>query len=143
MKSLQGMASLQRMKNAVENWSVPADDAALDQFLKLADNLSELEVTIGVRARPVVAEVRERLRAAVACRQRGDLPGSLAALRAAMERLAAIGSELDPEEGALMRVVAQRFTESLKLGDKGSAKAAVDLMRHKAGDPKDEDKSEW
>ncbi len=131
------------MTNAVEDWNVSADDAALDQFLKLADNLSELEVTLGERARPVVAEVRERLRAAVACRQRGDLPGSLAALRTAMERLAAMGGELDPEEGALMRMVAQRFTESLKLGDKSSAKAAVNVMRHKAGDPKDEDKSEW
>lgn len=131
------------MTDAIEDWSVPADDAALDQFLKLADNLSELEVTLGERARPVVAEVRERLRAAVVCRQRGDLPGSLAALRSAMERLAAMGSELDPEEGALMRMVAQRFTESLKLGDKSSAKAAVNVMRRKAGDPKDEDKSEW
>ncbi len=131
------------MTNAVEDWSVPVDDAALDQFLKLADNLRELEVTLGERARPVVAEVRERLQAATACRERGDLPGALAALRTAMERLAAMGSELDPEEGALMRMVAQRFTESLKLGDKGGAKAAVNLMRHKAGDPKDEDKSEW
>jgi len=122
---------------------VPVEDAALDQFLKLADNLGELEITVGERARPVVAEVRERLRAAAACRARGDLAGSLAALRAAMERLAAMGSELDPEEGALMRMVAQRFVASLGQGDKGSVKAAVNLMRHKAGDPEDEDNSQW
>lgn len=122
---------------------MPRNDPALEQFLKLADNLGELEVTLGERARPVVAKVREGLREAIACRERGDLPGSLAALSAAMERLAAMGSELDPEEGALMRVVAERFTESLRSGDKGDAKAAVNLMRHKAGDSKDEDKSEW
>lgn len=122
---------------------MPSDDLSLNPFLRLADNLGELEVTIGERARPIVAELRQRLRAAVASRERGDLPGSLEQLKGAMERLAAIASELDPEEGALMRMVAQRFTEALKQGDKGSAKDAVDLMRHRAGDPKDEDKSKW
>jgi len=134
---------LQRHRNAVENQAVPSDDLSLDPFLKLADNLGELEVTIGARARPIVAELRQRLRAAVACRERGDLPGSLEQLRGAMARLAAIASELDPEEGALMRMVAQRFTEALKLGDKGAAKDAVNLMRHRSGDPKDEDQSKW
>jgi hypothetical protein len=122
---------------------VPSDDPSLDPFLKLADNLGELEVTIGERARPAVVELRQRLRAAVASRERGDLPGSLEQLRDAMDRLAAIAGELDPEEGALMRMVAQRFTEALKLGDKGTAKEAVNLMRHKSGDPKDEDSSKW
>jgi hypothetical protein len=134
---------LQPGKHTIENRLVPCDDPALEQFLKLADNLGELEVTVGERARPVVAEVREGLRTAVACRQRGDLPGSLAALKTAMERLAAMGGELDPEEGALMRVVAERFSESLRTGDRSTAKAAVNLMRRKAGDPKDDDKSNW
>jgi hypothetical protein len=122
---------------------VPSDIPSLDPFLKLADSLGELEVTIGERARPAVVELRQRLGAAVASRERGDLPGSLEQLRAAMQRLAAIAGELDPEEGALMRMVAQRFTEALKLGDKGTAKEAVNLMRHKSGDPKDEDNSKW
>jgi hypothetical protein len=127
----------------VKNLIVSPSDPSLDPFLKLADNLGELEVTIGERARPIVAEVRQRLRDAIASRERGDLPGSLTQLRSAMERLAAIASELDPEEGTLMRMVAQRFTEALKLGDKGAAKEAVNLMRHKSGDPKDEDNSKW
>jgi hypothetical protein len=122
---------------------VPSDDLSLDPFLKLADNLGELEVTIGERARPAVVELRHRLRAAVASRERGDLPDSLERLRGAMERLAAIAGELDPEEGSLMRMVAQRFTEALRVGDKSTAKEAVNLMRHKSGDPKDEDNSKW
>ena len=122
---------------------MPSDIPSLDPFLKLADSLGELEVTIGERARPAVVELRQRLGAAVASRERGDLPGSLEQLRAAMQRLAAIAGELDPEEGALMRMVAQRFTEALKLGDKGTAKEAVNLMRHKSGNPKDEDNSKW
>jgi hypothetical protein len=140
---------LQRDRNEVKNQKVASDDLSLDPFLKLADNLGELEVTIGERARPIVAELRQRLRAAVASRERGDLPGSLEQLRGAMERLAAIAGELDPEEGALMRMVAQRFTEALKLGDKGTAKEAVNLMRHRSGDSKrsgdsnSEDDSKW
>jgi hypothetical protein len=137
---------LQPGRDEVKNWPVAPGDLSLDPFLKLADNLGELEVTIGERARPIVGEIRERLRTAVACRERGDLQGSLEQLRGAMERLAAIAGELDPEEGAMMRMVAQRFTEALKLGDKGTAKDAVNLMRHKSGDPgdrKDEDDSKW
>ena len=120
-----------------------SDDLSLDPFLKLADNLGELEVTIGERARPVVAELRQRLRAAVANRERGDLPGSLEQLKGAMERLAAIAGDLDPEEGVLMRMVAQRFTEALRLGDKGTAKQAVNLMRQRSGDSNSDDDSKW
>jgi hypothetical protein len=60
-----------------------------------------------------------------------------------MERLAAIAGELDPAEGAMMRMVAQRFTEALRHGDKGTAREAGNLMRHKSGDPKDDDGSKW
>jgi hypothetical protein len=116
---------------------------SLDSFLKLADNLGELEVTVGPRARPVVAELRDRLRSAAASHERGDLPASLDKLRDAMERLAGVASELDPSEGALMRMVAQRFTEALMLGDKNTAKDAVNLMRHKSGDPNDDDNFNW
>ncbi|HLJ43823.1 MAG TPA: hypothetical protein VKT12_06355 [Candidatus Binataceae bacterium] len=122
---------------------MPSANLSLDPFLKLADNLGELEVTVGERARPAVAELRQRLRAAVASRERGDLADSLEQLRGAMERLAAIAGELDPAEGAMMRMVAQRFTEALKQGDKGSAREAVNLMRQRSGDPKDDDGSEW
>jgi hypothetical protein len=134
---------LQRTRNEVNDRWVPSDDLSLDPFLKLANNLGELEVSIGAKARPVVAELRQRLHAAIASRERGDLPDSLEQLRGAMERLAAIAGGLDPDEGALMRMVAQRFTEALKLGDKGTAREAVNLMRHRSGDPKDEDDSKW
>jgi hypothetical protein len=119
--------------------SNPADDP----FTKLAQNLGELEIVIGERARPAIAGVREGLRDALACRERGDMAGSIAAIRIAMERLANLGSTLDPEEGAMMRFIAERFTEALGGGHKGEAKTSVDLMRRKAGDIKDDDKKDW
>jgi hypothetical protein len=122
---------------------VPINNPTDDPFTKLAQNLGELEVVIGERARPAIAQVREGLRDALACRQRGDMHGSLAAIRIAMERLANLGSTLDPEEGAMMRFIAERFTAALGAGDKGDAKTVVNVMRHKAGDNKDDDKKDW
>ncbi len=114
-----------------------------DPFAKLAASLGELEVVIGERARPAVAEVRAGLADAMAARERGAMPEAIAAIRRAMERLAALGAELDPAEGVLMRFIAQRFTEALEIGQKGEAKEAVGLMRRNAGDTSDDDKADW
>jgi len=114
-----------------------------DQLLKLSEGLRELEVVIGREAGNVVAEVRNRLAAAVARRADGDMPGALTEIRGAMERLVSLARGLDPAEGLLMQAIAERFTSALNLGDKGSAKEAVNFMRHKAGDPKDEPSTDW
>jgi len=122
---------------------VPLSNPADDPFAKLAQNLGELEIVIGERARPAVAEVREKLREVIACRARGDMPAAIIAIRTAMERLAALGSVLDPQEGAMMRFIADRFTQALGAGEKGDAKTVVDVMRRKAGDTSDDDKKDW
>jgi len=118
-------------------------DPSADALLKFADQLHELEVVIGSRAAAVVAEVRAKLTEAAGKRQAGDLPAAIAIIRQAMQRLATLGSELDPAEGAMMKFLAERFTEALDAGDRGAAKEAVNIMRHKAGDPKDEPNSDW
>ena len=122
---------------------MPLHDPTNDSFLKLADGLRELEVVIGEKARPVVAQVREELREAVASRERGDMTGTLEKIQRAMERLANLGAEVDPAEGAMMREIAQIFMRSLNFGEKGAAKDVVNVMRHKAGDPKDDDRTDW
>jgi hypothetical protein len=122
---------------------VPLNDPADELFLKFADNLRELEVIIGERARPAVAEVRAQISQAVARRQAGDAPGALNLIRNAMERLASLASELDADEGAMMRAIAHQFSRAISTGDTGSAKSAVDLMRRKAGDTSDKDPSDW
>jgi len=118
-------------------------DPTSDSFLKLADGLRELEVVIGDKARPVVASVRAELQEALASRQRGDMAGTLEKIQRAMDRLANLGSELDPAEGAMMREISRIFMQSLNLGEKGAAKDVVKVMRHKAGDPKDDDRTDW
>lgn len=113
-----------------------------DAFLHLIDRLGELEIVIGEQARPVVAELRTRLAQAASARERGDVPGALVLIRQAMERLAALAGQLDTAEGAMMRAIAESFTQALNLGDKGAAKQAVGVMRKKAGDTDDTD-SDW
>lgn len=118
-----------------------------DPFLQLIDRLGELEVVIGPQARPAVAEVQNRLREAAAARERGDVPGALAIIGQAMERLAGLASSLDASEGAMMRAISASFAQALTAGDKGGAKQAVEVMRTKAGDSAsdpDEDKNfDW
>lgn len=122
---------------------MPLGEIAADPFVKLADQLGELEVVIGPRARLAIVQVRDGLRDAIALRGRGEIPAAIAAIRAAMERLAALAGELDPGEAAAMRMVAARFSEALNAGHKGDAKGAVNVMRRKAGDTSDDDRNDW
>ena len=114
-------------------------------FFSLSTGSANWRCVIGEQARPVVAEVRSRLKEAASARQRGDVPGALAIIGQAMERLAGLASGLDAAEGALMRAIAGSFAQALNAGDRGTAKQAVDMMRNKAGDSsKDPDSdSDW
>ena len=115
----------------------------LDPFTFLTEALRELEVTIGPVAQPAIAEVRVRLTEAAALRSAGDPAAGVDAIRLAMKRLSALASQLDPAEGAVMKLIAERFTAALNLGDKGAAKETVNFMRHRAGDPKDDPDTDW
>ena len=119
------------------------DSAGFESFIRLGESLGELEVTIGPAARPVIAEVRTRLAAAAARQKNGDIAGAIAVIRGAMERLASLAGSLDPVEAVLMRMLSEHFTNALSIGDKNAAKDTVNLMRHKAGDPKDEPNTDW
>ncbi len=71
------------------------------------------------------------------------LAGALELIKNAMERLAGLGSQLDPGEGAMMRAIAERFASALGSGHKDAAKEAAGVMRRKAGDTKKEDRTDW
>ena len=114
-----------------------------ESFVRLGESLGELEITIGPVARPVIAEVRTRLAQAAGRQKNGDIAGAIAIIRGAMERLASLAGTLDPAEAVLMRMLSEHFTNALSIGDKNAAKDTVNLMRHKAGDPKDEPNTDW
>ena len=119
------------------------DPVNFESFIRLGESLGELEVTIGPAARPVIAELRIRLAEAVASHRNGNTQGAIDIIRSAMERLAALASTLDPAEALLMRTMSEHFSNALLAGDKHTAKNAVNLMRHKAGDPEDEPHGDW
>jgi hypothetical protein len=115
----------------------------LDSLLKVSESLGELEVTVGPSARGAIAEIRARLTEAAGRQSNGDTLGALEIIRTAMDRLAALAGTLDPMEAALMRLLSERLTAALRLGDKSTVKSAINTMRHKAGDPTDEPNSDW
>lgn len=121
-----------------------ANDAiSLDSFIRLGESLGELEVIIGPAARPIIAEVRTRLSEALGRQKNGDTSGAIAVIRRAMEGLASLAGTLDPAEATLMRMLSAHFSNALSIGDKNAAKDAVNTMRHKAGDPKDDPDTDW
>ena len=119
------------------------DPVNFDSFIRLGDSLGELEVTVGPEARPVIGEIRRRLAEAVGRHKHGDTLGAVELIRGAMERLSALAGVLDPAEAMLMRMLGDHFSNALRMGDKHTAKSAVNLMRQKAGDRKDDPNADW
>jgi hypothetical protein len=117
---------------------MPLDVDGFEAFINLGESLRELELIVGPKARPFITDVREGLAQAAAKRQACDPKGALMLIRQSMERLAVLGSEVDAQDGAMMRFLAERFAQALNAGDKSAVKEAVAMMRHKAGDPKNE-----
>ena len=95
--------------------------------------LGDLEVVLGTHAGPVVAAVRTLLIAAMAARDRGDMPAAMAQIGEAMDKLSALADGLDPSEAALMRGVAQNFRAALLHGDAAQAKDSAAVMLEKSG----------
>jgi hypothetical protein len=122
---------------------VAIDAVNFEPFIRLGESLGELEVMMGPAARPVIAEVRARLTAAAEQKRKGDSFAAIDIIRGAMERLASLAGVLDPAEAMLMQTLSEHFSKALQIGDKHAAKDAVNIMRHKAGDPKDEPNGDW
>jgi hypothetical protein len=136
-------AQLDWTRQQMKEFFMEIDAASFDLFIKLGQSLGELEVTMGPAARPVIAEIRARLAEASVLQKNGDTPAAIASIRGGMERLAALAAVLDPAEAMQMRMLSEHFSNALRIGDKHATKSAVNIMRHKAGDPKDEPNSDW
>jgi hypothetical protein len=99
----------------------------------VASRMRELELVLGPQAAPVVAAVRAALIDAMAARDRGDLPQALRQIAAAMDRLTGLADGLDPEEAAVMRLLAQGFRNALMRGDQTQAKQEAAAMFARSG----------
>ncbi len=99
----------------------------------VTEALSELETVLGEAARRVIPAVQARLTEALAARERGDPFAALRAIAAAMEGLTSLADRLDPQEGATMRRVAERFQTALLRGDMPEAKQDLDVMFERSG----------
>jgi hypothetical protein len=95
--------------------------------------LGDLETVLGAVARPAVAAVRTGLIAAMAARDRGDMPAAIAHIGEAMDRLSALADGLDPGEATLMRALAQHFRAALLRGDAAQAQQSAATMLERSG----------
>jgi len=95
--------------------------------------LDELQSVLGSRVAPALAAVRAALIRAMAARDRGDRAGAVQQIGAAMDTLAALADQLDPDEAALMRTVAHSFRTALLRGDAAQAKQSATVMFEKSG----------
>ena len=95
--------------------------------------LGELEVVLGPQVRPALDAIRATLSAALAARDRGDVPGAFELIGQAMDRLTHLADHLDPAEGTLMRALAQAFRAALLRGDQAQAKQSAAAMFEKSG----------
>jgi len=100
---------------------------------KLIDGLAELTVVLGNQAAPVLAGIRDSMIAALAARDRGDVPGAVERIADAMQRLSALADQLDPAEAALMRTLAAGVRSALQRGDTADARQRADAMFARSG----------
>lgn len=99
----------------------------------LLTRLPELTIALGPRSKPGIEAVQKLLQEAVAARADGNVPAATAKIGAAMDTLARLADELDPQEATLMRMLSAQFRQALSLGDRGEAQRVSDVMRKNSG----------
>lgn len=103
---------------------------ALDAFFT---RVGELKVVLGGAAGPGVDRLEVVIQAALAARERGDVPGAVRGIVQAMELLADLASASPGVDGAELRAMAAAFKQALARGALGEAKTAADVMREASG----------
>ncbi len=95
--------------------------------------MHELKLLLDPKEAANVGQVESLLREALSARGRGDVPVAVTKIGQAMDRLAALASTGDPQEGAMMRAMAEHFRQALVRGAMGDAKEAAETMRQHSG----------
>lgn len=95
--------------------------------------LAELKTVLGSAGGEVVPALDDRLRRAMAARDRGDPVQAFEHVSGAMELLAQAAAGLDPDEAAAMRVVLEQFRKALRRLDDAGAKRLAEIMFERSG----------
>jgi hypothetical protein len=108
-------------------------DIELSALEDVLMRLDELQIVLGTSVGSTLGAIRTSLIEAAAARDRGDRPAAVGAIGKAMDGLSALADVLDPDEGMLMRAIAQSFRVALLRGDYAHAKQTADVMLKKSG----------
>lgn len=105
---------------------------AIEGFLGRVD---ELKSVLGPASGARLERVRSQLVAALAERDKGDVPKAVMGVARAMADLAEIGDEIGAEEGAMMRALTGEFLKGLARGDDAWTEESLEKLQSKAGTP--------
>ena len=103
---------------------------ALEAFFT---RVGELKVVLGGPAAPGVDRLETVIQTALAARERGDVPGAMRGIVAAMELLAELAGKTPGVDAAQLRGMAAMFKQAISHGALGEAKTAAETMREESG----------
>jgi len=103
---------------------------ALEAFFT---RVGELKVVLGGAAAPGVDRLESVIQAALAARERGDVPVAVTKIVQAMELLADLAGASGAADAGALRGMAAAFRQALAHGALGEAKAAAETMREESG----------
>ena len=103
---------------------------ALEAFFT---RVGELKVVLGGAAPPGVDRLEAVIQTALAARDRGDVPGAMRGIVAAMELLAELAGNTPGIDAAQLRGMAAMFKQAIAHGALGEAKTAAETMREESG----------
>jgi hypothetical protein len=103
---------------------------ALEAFFS---RVGELKHALGPKGAAGIPAIEVLIAEGLAARDRGDRVTAIGRVVEAMQRLADLASDSGTPEGAMLRVMAERFREAVSQADLSQAKDAAETMRARSG----------
>jgi len=103
---------------------------ALEAFFS---RVGEMKHVLGPKGAAGIPAIEVLIAEGLAARDRGDRATAMARIVEAMQRLADLASDSGTPEGAMLRVMAERFRQAVGQADLSQAKDAAETMRVQSG----------
>ena len=103
---------------------------ALEAFFS---RVGELKHALGPKGAEHLGAIEALVAEGLAARDRGDRETAIARIVAAMQRLAEVATDSGTPEGAMLRMMAERFRQAIAQADVSQAKDAAEVMRVQSG----------